>query len=164
MLLSGHSGITALGFAAGLAVGILTVILLRRRRAVLHTEQQFTTRFMYSGNLKQTNLLDAIQFLEIGRREGILQIYDGKNKGYLAFSGGRIIDAFFQDQGGKEAVFRMLELENGDFFFESRAIQQPCLIVESMMDIALEWDAQRSGGALSGSEEWGEGLPADSPA
>jgi hypothetical protein len=100
---------------------------------------------MYSGNLGQTNLLDAIQFLELGNREGILHLYEGRNKGYLVFRDGHIIDAFFRDTSGKPAVFQMLELDNGDFYFESRVIRQPRIIVETMMDIALEWDAIRSG-------------------
>jgi len=99
---------------------------------------------MYSGNLGQTNLLDAIQFLELGNREGILHLYAGPDKGYLVMLDGRIIDAFFRDGWGKPAVFQMLDLESGDFYFESRIIRQPRIIGESMMDIALEWDALRN--------------------
>jgi hypothetical protein len=146
MILTGQDGIAAGGLFAGLVLGIAAVVLLRRRRVVLRTEQQFSTRFMYSGNLAQTNLLDAIQFLELGNREGILHLYEGLNKGYLVFLDGHIIDAFFHDICGKPAVFQMLELVEGDFYFESRVIRQPRIIVETMMDIALEWDAVRGGG------------------
>jgi hypothetical protein len=146
MILTGQDGIAAGGLVAGLILGIVAVVLLRRRRVVLRTEQQFSTRFMYSGNLGQTNLLDAIQFLEIGNREGILHLYEGRNKGYLVFLDGHIIDAFFQDTVGKPAVFQMLELASGDFYFESRVVRQPRIIRETMMDIALEWDEIRTGG------------------
>lgn len=145
MIMTGQDGIAAGGLAIGLILGIVAVVLLRRRRVVIRTEQQFATRFMYSGNLGQTNLLDAIQFLELGNREGILHLYEGRNKGYLVFRDGHIIDAFFRDTSGKPAVFQMLELGNGDFYFESRVIRQPRIIVETMMDIALEWHAIRSG-------------------
>jgi hypothetical protein len=40
----------------------------------------------------------------------------------------------------------MLDLPEGDFYFEPKTISQPRLINESMMDIAFEWDAQRNGG------------------
>ncbi len=153
MIFSSVTGIAALGLACGFLVGIVTVILIRRRRAAQRTTVQSTTRFMYSGNLKQTNLLDALQFLELGRREGILHIYVGRRKGYITFVGGQIVDAFFRDVTGKEAVFQMLELDYGDFYFESKVVNQPRVITESMMDIALEWDARRYGDAFGGGDE-----------
>jgi hypothetical protein len=153
MLFSGVIGIAVLGLATGLVAGIMTVILLRRQRALRRNTVQSATRFMYSGNLKQTNMLDALQFLELGRREGILHIYVGRRKGYITFSGGQIVDAFFRDATGKEAVFQMLELDYGDFYFESKTINQPRVITESMMDIALEWDARKYGDAFGGGEE-----------
>lgn len=150
MIFSSVTEIAALGFAAGLLVGIVGALLLRRRRELRRITIQSTTRFMYSGNLKQTNMLDALQFLELGRREGVLHIYAGRRKGYISFISGQIVDAFFRDAIGKEAVFQMLELDYGDFYFESKAISQPRVITESMMDIALEWDARRYGGAFGG--------------
>lgn len=161
MIFSSVTGIAVLGLAIGLLVGIMTALLFRRRRTARRTAVQSTTRFMYSGNLKQTNLLDAIQFVEIGRREGILHIYAGRRKGYITFSGGQIVDAFFRDAIGKEAAFLMLELDYGDFYFESKAITQPRVITESMMDIALEWDARRYGGAFGGEPAWVEPPPAE---
>jgi len=139
-------GIAGLGLACGLVVGLGAVLLLRRHRMASRMAPQYNTRFMYSGNLKQTNLLDAIQFLEIGRREGILHIYVGRRKGYIAFVGGRIVDAFYRNTTGKEAIFQMLELDYGDFYFESKTLNQPPVITESIMDIALEWDARKYAG------------------
>jgi hypothetical protein len=136
-------GIASIGFSCGLIVGGVAVLVIRRLRVAKRILPQFTTRFMYSGNLKQTNLLDAIQFLELGRREGILHIYVGRRKGYIAFVNGRIVDAFFRNTTGKESIFMMLELEYGDFYFESKTLNQPPVITESIMDIALEWDARK---------------------
>ena len=145
-------GIAALGLACGLMVGLVVVILIRRLRMARRTAPQYNTRFMYSGNLKQTNLLDAIQFLEIGRREGILHIYVGRRKGYIAFVGGSIVDAFYRNTIGKEAIFQMLELDYGDFYFESKTLNQPPVITESIMDIALEWDARKYAGHIPDGE------------
>ncbi|MBN2188426.1 MAG: DUF4388 domain-containing protein, partial [Chitinispirillaceae bacterium] len=103
---------------------------------------------------------DAIQFLELGRREGILHIYAGRRKGYITFATGQVVDAFFRNASGKEAVFQMLELDYGDFYFESKTISQPKVITESIMDIALEWDARRQGGAFDGGQEAQE-LPSE---
>jgi len=167
MILSSVTGIAAAGFAVGLLCGIAAAFLLRRRRTLRRASGQSVTRFMYSGNLKQTNLLDAIQFLEIGRREGILHIYVGRRKGYITFAVGQLVDAFFRNAVGKEAVFQMLELDYGDFYFESKTISQPRVITESMMDIALEWDARRYGNAFDGGQESGtvpaEAVPGAAP-
>lgn len=155
MILSSVTAIAAAGFAIGLLFGIAGALLLRRRTVLRRASVQTVTRFMYSGNLKQTNLLDAIQFLEIGRREGILHIYAGRRKGYITFAEGQIVDAFFRNAVGKEAVFQMLELDYGDFYFESKTISQPRIITESMMAIALEWDARRYGNAFDGGQDSG---------
>ena len=160
MILSSVTGIAAAGFVLGLLCGIAAALLLRRRRALRRASVQSVTRFMYSGNLKQTNLLDAIQFLEIGRREGILHVYAGRRKGYITFAVGQIVDAFFRNAAGKEAVFLMLELDYGDFYFESKTISQPRVITESMMDIALEWDARRYGNVFDGGQE-SDSVPAE---
>jgi hypothetical protein len=150
MIFNNALGLAIIGFTCGILVGTVIVVLLRRRRSLRKSSAQYITRFMYSGNLKQTNLLDAIQFLELGRREGILHIYVGRRKGYITFVGGQIIDAFYRNTTGKEAIFQMLELDYGDFFFESKSINQPRVITESIMNIALEWDARKYGDAYSG--------------
>jgi hypothetical protein len=150
-------GIAATGLTSGLMIGIICVYFIRRFRSVKKASNQFTTRFMYSGNLKQTNLLDAIQFLEIGRREGILHLYIGRRKGYVTFVGGQIVDAFYRNTTGKEAIFQMIDLNYGDFYFESKVINQPRVIKESIMDIALEWDARKYGDGSGG----GQGAPGE---
>jgi len=97
------------------------------------------TRYAFAGNLKQTSLLDAVQFLELGRREGVLHIYSGRRKGYLSFCGGRVIDAFYRDRTGKDAIFGMLECEEGDFYFEP-----------SLLRIRRFWPSRSSTSPLNG--------------
>jgi hypothetical protein len=133
------------GFSAGLAIGFSLLFLLHAfRKNKPQEDEHFKTSFAFSGNLKQTPLIDAIQFLEIGRREGILHIYCGRRKGYLIFKDGHVMDAFFRNYTGKEAVFTMLDLEEGDFYFEPKIISQPRLISQSIMDLALEWDGRKN--------------------
>lgn len=132
-------------FAAGVLVsaGILTVRTLKNKK--LASQQNYSTSFVFSGNLKQTTLLDAIQFLEIGRRDGILHIFSGRRKGYLTFVKGKVVDAFYRNEIGRDAIFQMLELNEGDFYFEPKVIVQPRLMSDTMMDIAFEWDARKNG-------------------
>lgn len=134
------------GSGSGILSAVILILLLRMKHSKKTHQGQFQTSFVFSGNLKQTTLLDAIQFLEIGRREGILHVYSGRRKGYLTFLKGQVVDAFYRNETGREAIFQMLELTEGDFYFEPKTVSQPRLISETMMDIAFEWDSRRNGG------------------
>ena len=137
--------IICVGFLTGLAFGVGLLFLIKVfKKSKPRGNEHYKTSFAFSGNLKQTPLIDAIQFLEIGRREGILHIYCGRRKGYLIFKDGHIMDAFFRNYTGKDAVFAMLDLEEGDFYFEPKIISQPRLISQSIMDLALEWDGLKN--------------------
>jgi hypothetical protein len=134
-----------LGLAGGAVAGLIILLVKKSlSKEKLPETEQYKTSFTFSGNLKQTPLLDAIQFLEIGGREGILHIYCGRRKGYLIFKEGQVSDAFYRNDTGKEAAFAMLDLDEGDFYFEAKPITQPRLIVESVMALALEWDERKS--------------------
>ncbi len=134
------------GSGSGVLTAVILILLLRMKHSKKTHQGQFQTSFVFSGNLKQTTLLDAIQFLEIGRREGILHVYSGRRKGYLTFIKGQVVDAFYRNETGREAIFQMLELTEGDFYFEPKTVSQPRLISDTMMDIAFEWDSRRNGG------------------
>jgi hypothetical protein len=139
--------IISTGFIAGVAGGIGTFVLFISIKNRPSPVQSYKTTFAFSGNLRQTHLLDAIQFLEIGRREGIMHVYCGRRKGYLIFVKGQVVDAFYRNFTRREAVFSMLDLTDGDFYFEPKVISQPRLISDTIMDIAFEWDARKSKGA-----------------
>ncbi len=132
------------GVSAGVTISIFTAFLLRTKKLKeITTDEIKNTSFVFSGNLKQTSLLEAIQFLEIGRREGILHIYSGRRKGYLIFSKGTVIDGFYRNDTGREAVLQMLEIDEGDFYFEPKTICQPRIITESILDLAFELDERQ---------------------
>ncbi|MDR2577800.1 MAG: DUF4388 domain-containing protein [Chitinispirillales bacterium] len=133
------------GVLSGVVAAGIVVFLYERKRGTAGASGASNTTFVFSGNLRHTNLLDAIQFLEIGQREGVLHVYSGRRKGYLTFCKGQVVDGFYRNEIGREAIFRMLDLEEGDFYFEPKTITQPKLITESMMDIAFEWDARKGG-------------------
>jgi hypothetical protein len=124
-----------------LARGIIAAIRHLRKKRL--PEQAYHTSFLYSGNLKQTSLVDAMQLLEIGKREGILHVYHGRRKGYVAFSQGMAIDAFYRNATGREAVFAMMSLPEGDFYFESKPVRQPRLITDTIMDLVMMFESYR---------------------
>jgi hypothetical protein len=132
------------GIIAGSAAGIGAVVLINLLRVRTSPRELHQTNFLFSGNLKQTSVLDAIQLLEIGKREGILHIYCGRRKGYVTFVKGKVIDAFYRSTAGREAMFAMLDLQEGDFYFEPKAIEQPQLMTDSIMDIVMTWDAAKN--------------------
>lgn len=134
------------GFIAGIIISLLSAFYLRSRKTKREVSDELkNTSFVFSGNLKQTNLLEAIQFLEIGMREGILHIYSGRRKGYLIFSKGTVIDAFYRNNTGREAVIQMFEIDEGDFYFEPKTICQPRIITESILDLAFELNERQGG-------------------
>ena len=133
------------GIVSGFGVGLLSSLLLKtRRNKKVKTDDSKSTTFVFSGNLKQTNLVDAVQFLEIGRREGVLHIYSGRRKGYLIFSKGNIIDSFYRNYTGREAVLSMLEIDDGDFYFEPKTICQPRVITESIIELAFGFNERQN--------------------
>jgi hypothetical protein len=71
-------------------------------------------------------------------------VYCGRRKGYLTFIDGRVVDAFYRNQTGREAVFGMLDLQEGDFYFEPKTVKQPRLISDSLLDLTMEWDSRKS--------------------
>jgi hypothetical protein len=136
--------VVSTGFIAGIGGGMAVLFLISVFRRKPAEEQHYKTSFAFQGNLRQTHLLDAIQFLEIGRREGVLHIYCGRRKGYLIFVKGQVVDAFYRNLTKREAVFAMFDLEDGDFYFEPKIISQPSLISDTIMDIAFEWDTRKT--------------------
>jgi len=138
---------------SGFAVGSLVAALVlsfghsrrtnRKKKIEIPQRDRAQTTFVFSGNLKQTGLFDAIQFLEIGRRQGVLHIYSGRRKGYLTFVEGKVVDSFYRNHTGREALLEMLELGEGDFYFEPRNVVQPRLMAESIVDLAFALDTRR---------------------
>ncbi len=134
------AGMAAGAFVFRSGTGIL------KRKVVSEPDNSKLTTFMFSGTLRQTPLLEAIQFLEIQRREGVLHVYCGRRKGYLVFAEGAVIDGFWRNQTGGEAVINMFTLTEGDFYFEPKPINQPRLINNSAMDLMFEWEARKQSG------------------
>lgn len=136
------------GLGAGILIPLAVWIIIKRAGRSKDMQLQYdpkSTTFVFSGNLRQTSLLEAIQFLELGRREGVLHIYCGRRKGYITFFKGKVIDSFYRNFTGREAVLQMFDIDEGDFYFEPKPVSQPQLINESILDLTFEWDSRRTG-------------------
>lgn len=75
------------------------------------------------GSLAGKNLLDILQILEMGKKEGEIEVYGEKTKGTILISQGMIVDATLDDKKGKNALFLMLNWEKGKFKFTPKTIQ-----------------------------------------
>jgi hypothetical protein len=132
-----------IGVVVGALIATAIIFVRKLTKTTRQLPQGYQTSFIYSGNLKQTSIVDAIQLLEIGKREGVLHIFHGRRKGYIVFSKGTVIDAFYRNATGRDAIFSMMELPEGDFYFESKEIAQPRLITDSVMDLVMMFEGRR---------------------
>jgi hypothetical protein len=87
------------------------------------------TTFLLSGVISnKERLLSHVCSLCQLKRQGVLHIIVGRRRGYILFRNGQIIDGFYRNLFGIDGIEDILSLEDGEYFFESRAITQLQLI------------------------------------
>lgn len=91
------------------------------------------------GSIGPGGLSDILQFLEVGRRSGMLSIEDGPPAGVLNFHHGVITYAQTRGAEGGEAVLEILSLTRGGFRFygDKRIVETNCRL--SAFEVALHW-------------------------
>jgi hypothetical protein len=91
------------------------------------------------GRIAAGGLSDILQFLEVGRRSGMLSIEDGPPAGVLNFANGIITFAQTRTAEGADAVLEILSLAQGGFrFYLDKRIDQ-CNCRLSAFDVSLRW-------------------------
>jgi hypothetical protein len=96
------------------------------------------TTFILSGTLAEKKLRNNLKSLSKEGRQGVLHIFGGRRKGYILMRNGQIVDAFFRNTYGCEALTPLLNIEDGDYFFEPRAIYQPDLVRRTVDQLLLD--------------------------
>jgi len=93
----------------------------------------------FSGKLSVMALPTVIQMLCDTRRSGtlVVETYDRK-KGEIAFAEGGIFDAQTPEQTGEEAVYNLLEWDEGDFSFDASRVPATDKIDVGVMNLLLE--------------------------
>ncbi|NLL14529.1 MAG: DUF4388 domain-containing protein [Fibrobacter sp.] len=92
------------------------------------------------GNIADGNLLEVLQFIEIGSKTGCLLIETERPFGLIYFLNGRIIyAATAQEIIGKEAVFMILNLKNGNFRFILNRKPKSSNANLSTLEVLMEW-------------------------
>jgi Domain of unknown function (DUF4388) len=72
---------------------------------------------IFEGTLTENSLPEILQFLEVGRRTGLLSLETGQPAGVINFEEGEISSAQTHLREGAEAVIEMLGLNRGKFRF-----------------------------------------------
>jgi SH3-like domain-containing protein len=127
---------------ASLAVVAALLFFLRhkaraRKRAA---EKKIGEGSALEGDIAESNLPEILQFIEIGKKTGCLQIEDKSPLGIIYFMGGRIIHAAAVDNiAGREAVNYILGLQQGSFRFLLDKHPKVRDLDLSTIEVLMEW-------------------------
>lgn len=124
---------------------IYTRELLARVRMLLekHKRRSLTGQHRFFGDLAEMSITDLLQTVEIGKRSGKATVRSGQRAGVIWFIDGAVADADAGGLSGDEAVYRLLNWEEGEFEMDfraqppSRSINMPIstLLLEGMRRI-----------------------------
>ena len=82
-----------------------------------HTIRKSIEASALQGDIADCNLSEVFQFVEIGAKTGCLLIEDNEPCGIIYFNNGIIIYVASKHHTAKKAVFNILNLESGQFYF-----------------------------------------------
>ncbi|MBN1575826.1 MAG: DUF4388 domain-containing protein [Chitinispirillaceae bacterium] len=93
-----------------------------------------------AGNIADGNLLEVLQFIEIGSKTGCLLIETGQPFAIICFKNGRIIFAATADMiTGRDAIFKVLDLKIGKFRFVLDKKPKESNVNLSTLEVLMEW-------------------------
>jgi hypothetical protein len=93
-----------------------------------------------AGNIADGNLLEVLQFIEIGSKTGCLLIELETPFAIICFKNGRINFAATADKiVGRDAIFKVLELKKGKFRFVLDKKPKTSNINLSTLEVLMEW-------------------------
>jgi hypothetical protein len=91
------------------------------------------------GDIRLGNLMEVMQFIEIGKKTGCLYITVKSPFGLIYFENGRITYAATQGVQGKEAVFEILNLKEGHFHLVLDKTSQSKNVNLSTLEVLMDW-------------------------
>lgn len=93
-----------------------------------------------AGDIGEGNLLEVLQFIEIGSKTGCLLIEMEKPYAIICFKNGRIIFAATVDKiSGRDAIFKVLDLKIGKFRFVLDKKPKESNVNLSTLEVLMEW-------------------------
>jgi hypothetical protein len=91
------------------------------------------------GEISQGNLLEVLQYIEMGRKTGCMLVECDRPFAIIYFYQGRIIYAHAQELTGKDAVFEVLNLKDGKFRFIQNKVPKTSNVNLSTLEVLMEW-------------------------
>jgi hypothetical protein len=93
-----------------------------------------------AGNIAEGNLLEVLQFIEIGSKTGCLLVELDKPFAIICFKNGRISFAATANKIiGRDAIFKVLELKKGKFRFVLDKKPKESNVNLSTLEVLMEW-------------------------
>ena len=100
--------------------GVIAILVLSSAALLMTLNLRGRTRVKshpLQGSLSLIPILDIVSLLSSNLKTGRLAVSAGQNRGEIYFEKGEIVHARFRSYDGKSAFHRILELQNGDYFF-----------------------------------------------
>lgn len=93
-----------------------------------------------AGNIADGNLLEVLQFIEIGSKTGCLLVELERPYAIICFKNGRIIFSATADKiVGRDAIFKVLNLKSGRFRFVLDKKPKESNVNLSTLEVLMEW-------------------------
>ena len=76
-----------------------------------------------SGDLEEIQVVDLLQLIHTSQKTGYIDIVCGDGRAQVFFNEGEIIYAHYDELEGKEAVFAILGIKNGQFSYNRGSVE-----------------------------------------
>jgi len=91
-----------------------------------------------TGSLREVEPADVFQLISMARKTGVLTVASPNERAHVYFQDGRPVHATCDAGTGEEAVYNLLARSDGDFSFESAAIDCPVSITADMQTLMID--------------------------
>ncbi|MCL2219674.1 MAG: DUF4388 domain-containing protein [Chitinispirillia bacterium] len=105
--------------------------------------QKSVQRCALEGEIAGGNLLEVLQFIEIGSKTGCLMVATKEPFGLVYFGDGRIIYAATTNNQGVEAVYAILNLPAGKFRFITNKQPKVANLNLPTLSVLMEWTKEK---------------------
>jgi hypothetical protein len=104
-----------------------------------HTVKNSVQTSALEGDIRLGNLLEVMQFIEIGKKTGCLYITMSSPFGLIYFEHGRVTYAASKTALGKDAIFEILNLKEGHFHLVLDKVSQTKNVNLSTLEVLMDW-------------------------
>ncbi|MFP4164537.1 MAG: DUF4388 domain-containing protein [Chitinispirillaceae bacterium] len=118
---------------------VVTPLIISHEQKESKKIQKSVQRCALEGNIEGGNLLEVLQFIEIGSKTGCLMIETKGPFGLVYFNNGRIIYAAATNSQGRQAVYSILNLKAGKFRFILNKHPRVANLHLSTLSVLMEW-------------------------